>query len=186
MKISCVTNVVAGNMKKIREKRKLSLDATSSLTGVSKSMLGQIERGDVNPTISVLWKIAVGLKVSFTALIENNQEEATIIRGTEIVSLEADNGKYINYPIFTFDEQKLFETYRIIVKPGGKLEANPHIVGSEEYITVFAGSVEISLDTKAFNLMKGDSLKFKADVAHSYKNTGKEIAELSMLIYYNK
>ena len=58
-----VTNVVAGNIRAIREQKKLTLDAASALTGVSRSMLAQIEKGDVNPTISVLWKIANGYKV---------------------------------------------------------------------------------------------------------------------------
>ena len=55
---------------RIREQKKLTLDAAAALTGVSRSMLAQIEKGDVNPTISVLWKIANGYKVSFTSLLE--------------------------------------------------------------------------------------------------------------------
>ena len=47
-----VTGVIAGNAKRFREQRKLTLDAAAALTGVSRSMLAQIEKGDVNPTIS--------------------------------------------------------------------------------------------------------------------------------------
>ncbi len=65
-----VNKIIAQNVKKLREKRKLTLDAASEITGVSRSMLAQIEKGDVNPTISVLWKIANGYKVSFTSIIE--------------------------------------------------------------------------------------------------------------------
>lgn len=186
MKNLDVTTVVAGNFKQIREQRKLSLDETAELTGVSKSMLGQIERGDVNPTIVVLWKIANGLKVSFTSLLESVQAEAVIIKSNDVEPLKEDKGKYINYPVFSFDEKKLFETYRIVIKPGGKLKAGPHLSGSEEYITVFAGKVEIVVNGQTFGLNKGDSLKFKADVGHSYYNGAKDKAELSMLIYYGK
>ena len=49
-----VTDVIAGNAKRFREQRKLTLDAAAALTGVSRSMLAQIEKGDVNPTVSVL------------------------------------------------------------------------------------------------------------------------------------
>ncbi len=41
-----ITQLVAQNLKRIREEKKLSLDKLADLTGVSKSMLGQIERGD--------------------------------------------------------------------------------------------------------------------------------------------
>ena len=60
-----VTKCIAANVKAIREKKKLTLDSAAQATGVSRSMLAQIEKGDVNPTISVLWKIANGFKVSF-------------------------------------------------------------------------------------------------------------------------
>ena len=53
--------VISMNLKHIREERKLSLDKVAKMTGVSKSMLGQIERGDSNPTIATVWKIANGL-----------------------------------------------------------------------------------------------------------------------------
>ena len=69
-----VNNIIAHNAKAIREQRRLTLDAAAEATGVSRSMLAQIEKGDVNPTISVLWKIANGYKVSFTALMEQPQE----------------------------------------------------------------------------------------------------------------
>jgi Predicted transcriptional regulators len=61
--------LIAQNLKRLREERKLSLDRVAELTGVSKSMLGQIERGDSSPTVATVWKIANGLKVSFTTLM---------------------------------------------------------------------------------------------------------------------
>jgi transcriptional regulator with XRE-family HTH domain len=70
------TLVVAQNLRRMREDKKLSLDRLAELTGVSKSMLGQIERGESSPTISTIWKIANGLKVSFTSLLNTPQNIA--------------------------------------------------------------------------------------------------------------
>ena len=100
--------------------------------------------------------------------------------------LSEDNGRYLNYPIFAFNEKTLFETYRIVIEQGGSLSAQPHLKGAEEYITVFSGQVEITVADKRFQLLKGDSIRFCADLPHAYENTGKERAELSMLIYYSK
>lgn len=97
-----------------------------------------------------------------------------------------DGGRYLNYPAFAFDENKGFETYRIVIKPQGSLSAQPHLKGAQEYITVFAGQAEITVAGQTYNLMKGDSIRFKADVPHAYANTGSTDAELHMLIYYNK
>ena len=181
-----VTSVVAVNIKAIREQKKLTLDAAAELTGVSRSMLAQIEKGDVNPTISVLWKIANGYKVSFTSLVEKKTDEVSVIRQAEQTPLKEDDGQYLNYPIFAFDEKTLFETYRIVIEPSGTLSAQPHLNGSEEYITIFAGEVEIMVADEQFQLSKGDSIHFSANVLHAYRNIGSEIAELSMLIFYYK
>lgn len=181
-----VTNIVAFNIKTIREQKKLTLDAAAELTGVSRSMLAQIEKGDVNPTISVLWKIANGYKVSFTSLVEKKDSETCVVRQRDIQPLQEDDGKYRNYPIFPFDEKKLFELYRIVIEPRGELSAQPHLTGSEEYITVFAGEVEIVVANERFSLSLGDSIRFHANIPHIYRNTGNCRAELSMLIYYHK
>ncbi len=181
-----INSAVSQNIKNIRERKKLTLDSAAKLTGVSRSMLAQIERGDANPTISILWKIANGYKVSFTSLVEQAPEFSTIIRQDDVEKMEADNGKYINYPAFAFDEQRYFETYRICIAANGHLQAEAHMVGTEEYITVFAGSIEITIQDDVFILHTGDSIRFKADVSHAYKNIGTEEVQLSMLLYYVK
>ena len=71
--------ILAKNLKTIREKEKLSLEKVSQLTGVSKTMIGQIERGESSPTLTTIWKIANGLKVSFTSLINNPQPDTKVV-----------------------------------------------------------------------------------------------------------
>lgn len=181
-----ITTTIAANTKRIREQKKLTLDAAASLTGVSRSMLAQIEKGEVNPTISVLWKIANGYKVSFTSLTEERGEAVSVVRQADREPLREDGGRYLNYPVFAFDEQTLFETYRIVIEAGGALSAQPHLRGAVEYITVFTGAAEITVDGERLLLSKGDSVRFRADVPHGYRNSGSEPAELSMLIYYRK
>jgi transcriptional regulator with XRE-family HTH domain len=175
---------IAENLKEIRTKKQLTLDEASKLTGVSRSMLSSIEKGDVNPTISVLWKIANGYKVKFSSLMEDKKQQNRVIPADTIQPLTEGDGRYINYPIFPFDEKRLFETYRIRIDRGGHLEAQPHMPGTEEYITVFSGKVRITAGDESFDLNEGDSLHFLADVPHSYRNTGTKTVWLSMILYY--
>ena len=65
-----MNTVISDNLRSLRQSLHLSLSEVSERTGVSKSMLGQIERNESSPTISTLWKIATGLQVSFTSLME--------------------------------------------------------------------------------------------------------------------
>ncbi len=179
-----VNEIVAQNLKALRETKKLSLDNVAKLTGVSKSMLGQIERGEVNPTITVLWKIANGLKISFTSLLDKSDGDIEVVKKAEINPLIEDNGNYINYPIFQFDENRRFEVYSIEINPQGTHSSEPHLQGTEEYITVFAGRLRLTVNDSEHELLCGDSIRFKSDVHHSYVNPGDEITKLSMIIYY--
>ena len=55
--------IVAKNIKRLREENKLSMDELVRLSGVSKSMLAQIERGGWESDDLTLWKISNGMKV---------------------------------------------------------------------------------------------------------------------------
>lgn len=98
--MDAMSGIIAENLKRIRKENKWSLDTVSDMTGVSKSMLGQIERGESSPTISTLWKIATGLHISFTGLLEQSEKEAEIISKEEVNPLLSDGGHFRLYPFF--------------------------------------------------------------------------------------
>jgi len=176
--------VIANNLKEIRELRKLSLDKVADLTGVSKSMLGQIERGESNPTISTVWKIANGLKISFTDLINTHKSGTILIRRSEIEPLIEDGGRYRLYPVFPYEDNRRFEIYSIDIEKDGYLNSEAHREGTEEYLTVFQGQATIIVNREEHIISKGDSIRFKADKPHGYYNAGDEPVIISMVIYY--
>ena len=179
-----INRVVAENLKRVREEKKLSLDAVSKLSGVSKSMLGQIERGDVNPTISTVWKVANGLKVSFTEFMSRPESDYEVVETKQLQPLLEDGGKYRNYTIFPFDSERRFEMLYIELDAGSHLDAEPHPAGTQEFITAFSGRLCVCVNGETFSVGSGGSLRFKADSPHQYRNTGDEVCRLSMVIYY--
>lgn len=179
-----INSVVADNLKRFREERKLSLEAMAKLSGVSKSMLGQIERGEANPTVSTVWKIANGLKISFTDLMTRPEKDYEVVDIKRVEPLLEDGGLYRDFPVFPFDAARRFEMLYIEIDPGGHLEAEPHPAGTQEFITAFSGELSVSVNGETFAITRGSSLRFKSDGPHSYKNTGDEICRLSMVIYY--
>ena len=176
--------IVANNFKHVRETKKLSLDKVAELTGVSKSMLGQIERGESNPTITTVWKIANGLRISFTELINAPQSDIVIINKDEIAPLIESNDKYKLYPIFPYEDGRKFEIYSIDIEKGGHLSAQAHSEGTEEFLTVYQGEVTISVNSHEYTIHKGDSMRFNADRPHGYSNSGNELAVINMVINY--
>ncbi len=180
-------NLIIGNkLKDIRNKRNLSLDEASKLTGVSKAMLGQIERGQSNPTVSTLWKITTGLKVSFSFFIDENQDDLKVIYQNDISPIIEDNNRMKLYPIFPFDANKGFEIFTIELEVGCKHTSTPHNDGVEEYIIVTEGQIEIDVNDKKFILQKGNSIKFIANKPHTYKNINQDKSVFQNIIFYFK
>jgi len=180
-----ITDLVAQNLKRMREEKKLSLEKLADLTGVSKSMLRQIERGDSSPTIATVWKIANGLKVSFTSLLNAPQCDPTVIRRSEIHPLVEDNGKYRLYPCFPIEDGRRFEVYAIEIEQGGHLSAEAHPEGTQEFLTVFLGELTVRVGEQEYRVGKDDAIRFRADRPHAYHNSGSGLVKVSLVIHYS-
>ena len=71
---------VAENLRQRRKARGMSLDDLARSSGVSRAALSQIETCKSNPTVGVLWKIAVGLGVPFAELIGAPRSGVVVLR----------------------------------------------------------------------------------------------------------
>ena len=71
---------IGANLKQMRTERNLTLGQLSGLAGISKAMLSEMEKGMGNPTINTIWKIANGLKVPYTRLLEGSEPGPTLVR----------------------------------------------------------------------------------------------------------
>ena len=179
-----LTSLIAQNLRRIREEKKLSFDKLAELTGVSKSMLGQIERGESSPTVATVWKISNGLKISFTSLLSSPQSDTSVVRRAEIGPLIEEDGKYRLYPFFPIEEGRRFEVYAVEIDGGGFLSSEAHPDGTQEFITVFAGELAVWVNGQEYRVAEGDSIRFRADRAHSYLNPGEGLTKVSMVIQY--
>lgn len=175
--------IVAKNIKKLREENKISMDELSKFSGVSKSMLAQIERGDGNPTLSTLWKISNGLKVPFDALTVRPKISYEIVKTAEIQPILEDHGKVKNYSLFPDDENRRFAIYYLDLELGSYWKSEPHLKRTIEFITVFSGRLEIISNNQSFTVEKNESIRFRADTVHSYRNIGNESVVLHMILY---
>ena len=176
--------LVSENIKRIRQEKNLSLGDLAKLSDVSKSMLAQIERGEGNPTLSTLWKIANGMQVSFNTLIAQPKLPYKVTKLAEIEPILDMNGRLKNYSLFS-DIENNFSVYQIEVGKEISWISEAHLCGTAEFVIVVQGTLEIKLEEKTFILKKGENLWFKADVPHSYCNLD-EGTTIFHNILYNK
>ena len=94
---------IGKRLKTARQNRNLTLDELAEVTGVSKPMLGQIERGQSSPTVTTLWKIATGMKIPFSSFLQEQGTEYTVVDLQEQDVLLEENGAMKVYTLFAFD-----------------------------------------------------------------------------------
>ena len=173
-----LNELIAENLKDIRKGKGLSLEQVSSLTTISKSMLSQLERGEVNPTISTVYKLALG----FTA------DKPQPFFGTgkkEVDPLAGDDGRYRLYPIFSFREGQDFEIFDLEFDEGGMMQANRQMNGTREFITVYSGELTLIFKDHEYVLKAGDAASYNAFDDYVYKNTGKGMVTANIVVHYS-
>ena len=105
------------NLKAIRDKRGLNLNDVSELTGISKAMLSKIERGESVPTITTVWKIANGLKITLNALA-GEVDSNYAVRDAKTTPLIDDSGLFTLYNIFPFPPLDGVQVFMVCLRPG--------------------------------------------------------------------
>ncbi|MBW3698335.1 XRE family transcriptional regulator [Vibrio sp. T187] len=179
---------VSENLKRIRKENGWSLDKTAKATGVSKAMLGQIERGESSPTVAKLWQIATGLEVSFSSLIEPYSEQAlsSLFRDAGELRDESLNDGFSVSVMFPFEPAVGFEVYELGLAENYQHLSEPHNTGVTEHILCISGSMAVFFDDDWHELTAGQAVRFNAAQPHGYKNTGKEKAVFHDIIHYPK
>lgn len=175
---------IGKKLREIRNQKGWSLQMLAEQTSVSKPMLGQIERGETNPTVGTLWKIADGLGVAFTSFIEEEREAANVVRGRDIQALESRNSHFKVKPVFMKEKKAPLEAYLIEMEIGCNYPSRAHQNGVEEYVFVQDGSICIEVEQEKHELHAQDAIRFTADKPHRYVNIGSTEAVFTMVILY--
>ncbi|MBA2654689.1 MAG: helix-turn-helix transcriptional regulator [Gammaproteobacteria bacterium] len=173
-------------LKALRRERGWSLDKAAEETGVSKAMLGQIEREESSPTIATLWKIASGFRTSFSSFIEEigTEFDEPIYRAGQPRRIHPSDKKIRVMPLFPFDKQLNFEIYIIDLLPGCEHLSPPHKHGVIEHVIVVEGKMDVLVNGVWQVLNKGEGLRFNANQPHGYRNTTTKIASFHDMIHY--
>lgn len=175
---------IGKSLRAIRNARNLTLEQTAALTGVSKPMLSQIERGQSTPTVTTLWNIASGLKVPFSSFLHADQPRVQIVRQTDRPQIEEEDGAMRVWSQFPYDPIRSMELFRIELDAGCFHPSSPHGENVEETILVEQGVFELTVNEQILRLEQGDSARFQAGCPHSYRNPGEELCRISDLIFY--
>lgn len=174
---------LAQTLKTQRSARGWSLTQAADATGVSKAMLGQIERAESSPTVATLWKIATGFNLPFSAFIDPPAIDSAARRQRQQGYTAFDSTMQV-FPLFPFDAALNFEMLVIELAAGASSASDAHERGVVEHVIVIEGELELQVDGQWQRLNAGDGVRFHADCAHAYRNPGTEPVRFHDLIHY--
>jgi transcriptional regulator with XRE-family HTH domain len=158
-----------------RLRRRLSLQELETRTGVSRSMLSEVERGGKAPTVLVLDRIATGLDTSIARLLGEERGARVIVLRREEQDAAIDPSGWerrILSPVLPGVE---FELMRTTIPPGVDAgDFAPHAPGSREYLAMERGTLRLTIDGTPYTLRAGDSIYYAGDCWHAFANPGRE------------
>ncbi|GAA3538830.1 XRE family transcriptional regulator [Zobellella aerophila] len=175
---------LAETLKSLRKQQGWSLDQCARETGVSKAMLGQIERGESSPTVATLWKIAGGFHTSLSTFLEPVPAEGTVYRVADLLRRQPANDGMLVAPLFPYEPRFGFEMFELTLLPGYERISEPHETGVTEHVIVQGGTMELLLEGKWTPLSPGAAMRFDANREHGYRNPGTKSVVFYNLIHY--
>lgn len=160
----------------LRQQQNLTLEQLASASGVSRSMLSQIERGGANPTLAVTQRIAQTFGISIGELVDDPSASTLIecVRGDDPGALFRADEECELRTLSPLQMEKNIEFYAIRLQPGAALTSSAHFEGTKELFTVSAGSAEVTAGHSMLRLREGDTGHYRADVDHEIRNRGEE------------
>ena len=175
--------VVAGNLKRLRTERGVSLSELARMSGVAKGTLSGLEAGRGNPTVGTLWSVADALGVPFGELVwEPERRPVEVLRAGE-GARAGEAGEEVRL-LGALPEVARLELYEMRLAPGVRREAAAHAQGVTEYVFVTGGVMLAGPNDEPTELVAGDSLRFLGDRPHLYAAAGGEEALALVVLGY--
>lgn len=168
---------IANTLRYQRKIKKWSLSYAALQTGVSKAMLGQIERQESSPSVAILWKIATGFNIPFSELVQAPCSPLPAVPLAPASRMQAA-------AIFPYDDKLRMDYLSLHLAPEASSESSPHEQGVIEHVVVLSGVLTLRIEENWLTLMPGQGHRFLADRTHGYYNRGSVDLHFHSIIHY--
>jgi len=181
-----VSQQVCQRVRDLRKNRGWTLEQLAAASGVSRSMISQIERGSANPTLGVAFRIAQAFDMTLGELVDTptGVPKIDVIRAGDRRSLFRDDEQCTIRTLSPLHLEKDVEFYSLTLRASGVLESSPHFEGTREFVAVEKGQVRITSGEETQELSPGDSAHYPADVPHRIDNLGRGEAVAFLVVIY--
>lgn len=176
---------IAARIRDLRTARGLTLEALGERSGVSRSMISLIERGESSPTAALLERLATGLSVSLAALFE------TPAAGRQPVARRADQPRwrdpasgYVRRNVSPAGYPTPIQIVEVEFPRGARVafDTGARDLRVHQQVWVLEGAIDVSVGDTRHGLEKGDCLAFNLDRPVTFHNPGNKAARYAVVI----
>ncbi len=169
---------IGQKIRDLRNHKEMTLGDLATKINVSPSLISQLERGGVNPSISLLKSIADALEIPLFSLFDKEEAKAEepspmmMAKERKVVTTEGVRFTLLsrNYDLgceFIYNEWP----------PWSSTGKEKYVHEGVECGLLLEGELEVELEDRVYHLKPGDSITYRSDVPHRLNNKGKKTAK---------
>ena len=185
---SVLNERIADRVRELRAARGLSLDALASKSGVSRSMISLIERGESSPTAVVLEKLAGGLGVMLAALFDAPAAppgpNGPVARRDDQPQWRDPASGYVRRNVSPPGVPQPTQIVEVLFPPGGRVafETGGRDVRVHQQVWVLQGAIDVTLGADKHSLREGDRLAMLLDRPTMFHNPTRKATRYAVVI----
>lgn len=179
---------IAQRVADLRAAQGLSLDALASKSGVSRSMISLIERGESSPTAVVLEKLAAGLGVMLASLFDApaaaQAPSGPVARRDDQPQWQDPASGYLRRNVSPPGVPQPMQIVEVHFPPGGRVafETGPRDLRVQQQVWVLEGAIDVTLGEERHRLREGDCLAMQLDRPTMFHNPTRKPTRYAVVI----
>ncbi|MFB7533946.1 helix-turn-helix domain-containing protein [Streptomyces sp. NPDC056178] len=175
---------LAARLGELRTERGWSLDELSRRSGVSRSTLSRLERGELSPTAALLGTLCTVYERTMSRLLmEVEAEPAQLVPAARQPVWRDEASGFVRRSVSPPHTGLRAEIIEGTLGAGADIAyENAPVPGVEQHIWVLEGTVEITVDGIAHTVRSGDCLRFRLVGPSHFHCPGPEQARYALVI----
>jgi transcriptional regulator with XRE-family HTH domain len=180
---------IAAQIRALRAAQGLSLDALAGKSGVSRSMISLIERGETSPTAVVLDKLATGLGVTLASLFDapadaGRAPASPLARREDQPQWQDPASGYLRRNVSPAGVSQPMRIVEVHFPPRARVafDNGPRDVPVHQQIWVLEGEIDVTVGTECHRLREGDCLAMQLDRPVMFHNPTRNPARYAVVI----
>lgn len=154
----------------------LGLRELARETGLSATFIGNLERGQANPTLETLRKVANALSIPLFRLLSGPTDSSPVVRHDRRRRMKMPLG-HLDIEVLTPDLQHNMVVFQVrATQEDGEVVAKPLLAPTEECFVMLQGRIRIVVSGQTYELGPGDSIYFEGRNLQSVRVISEEEA----------